>query len=189
MNPVEYIVRESQRAKHVRLKVSLYDGSLTVVVPRGFDRRTIPEILQEKEAWINRTRLRIVRQREQAGADPPGALPERVRLRAVREDWRLVYHPGHERFVSATESDDSVLVVDGRVRDTKLCEQVLRRWVAGRARKHLVPWLAALSAEHMLPVGRTAVRAQRTRWASCSRRKTISLNKKLLFLPPSLGNT
>src|SRR5262249_44058438 len=27
---------------------------------------------------------------------------------------------------------------------------------------------------------------QRTRWASCSRRKTLSLNSKLLFLPPEL---
>ncbi|NIN12121.1 MAG: DUF45 domain-containing protein [Gemmatimonadales bacterium] len=35
-------------------------------------------------------------------------------------------------------------------------------------------------------MGRTIVRAQRTRWGSCSRRSTISLNKKLLFLPAPL---
>jgi hypothetical protein len=33
---------------------------------------------------------------------------------------------------------------------------------------------------------RAFVKRQRTRWASCSRHKTISLNNKLLFLSPEL---
>jgi len=30
------------------------------------------------------------------------------------------------------------------------------------------------------------VRSQRSRWGSCSRRRAISLNQKLLFVPPPL---
>jgi len=35
--------------------------------------------------------------------------------------------------------------------------------------------------------GRVLVKSQRTRWGSCSRRKTISLNLKLLFIPQDLA--
>jgi hypothetical protein len=34
--------------------------------------------------------------------------------------------------------------------------------------------------------GRAYIKRQKTRWASCSRHKTISLNAKLLFLPSEI---
>ena len=186
MHHAEYTVRESARAKHVRLKVSVYDGSLTVVVPRGFDRRQIPQIVREKRRWLERARARIASQRRQVGCEPTGVLPERVRLRAIDEEWELDYRPGSARSVFAAESAGAVLVVGGAVHETEACREVLRRWVTAKARSNLVPWLAELSAEHGLAIGRTMVRAQRTRWASCSRKGTVSINKKLLFVPAPL---
>jgi predicted metal-dependent hydrolase len=47
-------------------------------------------------------------------------------------------------------------------------------------------WLDELSAEHRLPYAKASIRQQRTRWGSCSRHGTISLNARLLFLPPVL---
>ena len=63
---------------------------------------------------------------------------------------------------------------------------VLRRWLARRCHDALVPWLREISREKHLPFGRTLVKMQKTRWASCSRHQTVSLNMKLLFLPPEL---
>lgn len=52
----EYVVRESPRAKNVRLKLSARDG-LIVVVPVGFDHRRIPGLLEKKgNGWIKRWR-------------------------------------------------------------------------------------------------------------------------------------
>jgi predicted metal-dependent hydrolase len=59
----DYTIRESRRAKHVRLKVSLYDASLVVTVPHGFDRREIARILNEKRQWIERMQKRVINQR------------------------------------------------------------------------------------------------------------------------------
>ena len=41
---VPYSIRESARARYLRFRVTL-DKGLEVVVPRGYDRRRIPELL------------------------------------------------------------------------------------------------------------------------------------------------
>ncbi|MFB3879817.1 MAG: M48 family metallopeptidase [Armatimonadota bacterium] len=179
-----YTVRVSPRAKHARLLLSLRDGGLTVVIPRGFDRRQIPEMIQEKQAWIERARRRILEQRRRAGAESGDGLPALISLRAIGEQWRVEYRrDGDERRAPA---DNRVLTVSGAIEDAEGCRQAVCRWLHRKARAHLVPRLLELSREHKLPVTRVTIRSQRTRWGSCTERRSISLNGKLLFLPPRL---
>jgi hypothetical protein len=77
-------------------------------------------------------------------------------------------------------------MVHGDERDAEACRAALRRWLARKARTTLAPRLAVLACEHGFDLGPVSIRMQRTRWASCSRRRVISLNVKLLFLPPEL---
>jgi hypothetical protein len=62
----------------------------------------------------------------------------------------------------------------------------MKRWLSRRAGDRLVPWLQQISEQHGMPFLRAVIKGQRTRWASCSRKKTINLNYKLLFLPPRI---
>jgi predicted metal-dependent hydrolase len=63
---------------------------------------------------------------------------------------------------------------------------VLRRWLTRYAQQQLEPWLRRVSVETGLTFTQVTIRGQKSRWGSCSRRRTISLNYKLLFLPPHL---
>ena len=60
----------------------------------------------------------------------------------------------------------------------------LDRELRDRARRELPPQLLALAAHHGLEVSQVSIRNQRSRWGSCSSRGHISLNFRLLLMPP-----
>lgn len=182
---LDYIVRESSKAKHVSLKMSI-KGDLEVIVPKGFDQKRIPEILQSKQRWIERVVRRMATQQALAGTDIVAERPQRIALQAIAEDWQVKYQPGKPSIVQIREQAQHKLLLQGNIDDIELCKAALQRWVIHKAEKHLSPWLQTVSQEINLPFKGVSVRQQKTIWGSCSIRKTISLNCKLLFLPRAL---
>lgn len=187
----DHVVRESHRAKHVHLRLSLHDG-LEVVVPVGFDRGEIPHLLEEKARWIERAERDMEAQRALLDAQPRDRLPARIELLAIDEVWTLDTTSTSARRVSLRESPEQRLTLSGPV-DEARWRPALRRWLAARARVVLVPWVEREAARHRLRHGPVTIRWQRTRWGSCSRRAaagkpsaSLSLNAGLLFLPPHL---
>lgn len=59
----------------------------------------------------------------------------------------------------------------------------IERHLRQRATHDLPRRVAVLAASHGITVGRVSVRNQRSRWGSCSRRGTISLNWRLIQTP------
>jgi predicted metal-dependent hydrolase len=79
-------------------------------------------------------------------------------------------------------------VVSGDQADYEACRQAIRRWLTRRAREVLIPRLASLARQHGLVFDRVSIRQQQSRWGSCSRRGSISLNAKLLFMPSAAAD-
>lgn len=182
-------MRVSDRAQRVRL-VMRPEG-LEVVIPHGFDRRRIPGILESKRRWIKRASGLVEERRRRMEDDPP-KLPERVTLPAIGEEWTVEYRPaqggnaGDPKASAAArvrETSGKRLLVAGDPEDFTGCRDALCRWLSRRARRELVARLDELAVIHGLEYGKVTVRQQRTRWGSCSHRKNISLNARLLLLP------
>ena len=55
-----------------------------------------------------------------------------------------------------------------------------------RARAELPPRLMEIAAAHALTVTGVSIRNQRTRWGSCGRDGNISLNWRLVLMPPAV---
>ena len=185
MTPVAYQVRVSSQAKHPRLKMSARDG-LVVVIPDGFDEARIPSLVEGKREWISRTQDRLRDQVKFLVPQPPGLPPERILLRAIGQDWSVTYRPTEATGVTAVERRGQQLLVFGDIEETGRVVDALRRWLARQTREHVVPWLTTLGGDRGLHASGVTVRAQRTRWASCSAKGVISLNVRLLFLPSHL---
>lgn len=179
----DYRVRISTRARHLQLKVTA-TGHVEVVVPRGSDPRAVPLFVAQHRVWLDRTLARV--RAERAHPELGAGVPSVVDLAAIGERWRIetAASLGSRTRVAVHEAGGGVLKVGGDQEDAT--RQLLQRWLTRRARQRLVPWLGQVSEECGLAFARASVRAQRTRWGSCSSRDTISINRSLLFLPPHL---
>jgi len=189
------------------------ERGVEVVIPPGFDAGRVPSLVGQWGPWIERAQLRLRagegrRQRRQeqliaAGLEGADGVPQRVVLAAVGEEWLVVRPAGPaapatgagRMVVPAAEAAGAVRLrvgEDGRLRltggtyDPEACRQALRRWMSRRGQAVLVPWLGAVAEETGLQAGPVCIRGQRTRWGSCGRDGTISLNRGLLLLPPAL---
>jgi predicted metal-dependent hydrolase len=158
------------------------------VVPRGFDYGRIPELVREKNAWIERKTAELEARHALSETEPPDSMPTRLLLRGLGEEWAVGYLPEDSPSprTKVVEGSENTLLVSGRPEDPYECAAALRPWLGRKTHRHVKPWLADLAEEHGFAFNRVFVRAQKTRWASCSSHLNISLNLKLLFLPEDL---
>ena len=177
-----YTVRVSAKARRVILRISRRVG-FEVVVPAGYNRREVPSIVAGKRQWIERTlrRLGPLWSEEEAGI-----LPTVLDLRAVDIRWRVSYGVGRTGRPGAVRCADGHVEVRCDPACPEACRHALRCFLKERAQRVLIPQLETLALQKNLPYARVHIRGQKTRWGSCSARGTVSLNWKLLFLPPEL---
>ncbi|MBD2187298.1 M48 family metallopeptidase [Pseudanabaena mucicola] len=183
-----YTVRVSDRAKCVRLSLSVEAG-LEVVIPTNYDHHKIPEIVEKKRDWITRNQLKLNQREAFFQAQSPHELPTKINLRSLNEEWHIEYQqvPTRARAISIREDKTQFkLVVNGDITDVIACKFFLKKWLIKKAEKHLSSWLRQVSINIQLPYRTTTVRSQKTLWGSCSCDRNISLNYKLLFLEPNV---
>jgi predicted metal-dependent hydrolase len=163
---IRYSVRRSARARRVRVNVHAHSG-VEVVLPLRAPERAAAAAVSELRPWIER-RLGEVRRARALIASRRGTLPYLGRpLLLVPEPGRVRVHRDGERL--------RVPGADGRPAIERFYRRCARREIAGR-----------LDAATAL-VGQTyrglSIRAQRTRWASCTERGAMSFNWRLLLAP------
>lgn len=177
-------IKPNPRAKRVLVKLIPNKG-IEVVVPKRFDTRQVPDILEDKRGWIERTRSRLEAQGvDFSGRDPE--LPEIIDLPTAERAYDVSYIDGPLP-VRVTENATRLLV-RGPSSDEPALLEGLRKFVAKKAREILLPRLDEISRATGLHYSAMRVRRQKTRWGSCSARGTISVNAKLLFLPRHLSD-
>jgi len=181
---LEYAVRVSARAKRLQLKVTAW-GQVEVVVPRHVSISHAVPFLRKHRQWLQHI---LATQRALRAAQPAlGSLaPDRIHLEGLAEEWQVSYAQGQSARVYAAIEDDGRRLLRVEFTDAAVAYVPLQRWMHDHARLRLIPWLQTVSEECRLPYCRATVRAQKTRWGSCTAFGHISLNRHLLFLPPRL---
>ena len=196
----EWPVRRSVRARRMSARV-FRDGRVEIVVLQRARPDEVARFVAQHRKWIERTQTRA---RQAAPAHPPGSrrlpVPE-LRLEALGESWRVehescpvtarllvVSRPGARvgAIADLQSGPEGVLLLRASLQDQQGMRRVLVEWLRERlctAALELLPPLADAMAADFSAV---RIGCQRSRWGSCSRRGTISLNCSLLFQRPAV---
>ena len=181
MSTVPYTIRRSDRARRVRIQVSA--EGVEVVVPRRTALRDVEPFVQTKQPWIERTLLRM----RAAEADRPRpVLADGGTVPYLGEQLGLSIRieAGRSRSHVALRGDTlRVAVSGGGETDVR---HALERWYRSRAREEVAIRLDAAVARAGTAYTGLSIRAQRTRWASCSSSGRMSFNWRLLLAPPEI---
>ena len=175
---IDYRVRRSERARHARVVVSP-EGQVEVVLPRRMALRHAEPLVAEKRRWIERTLRRF----EAARAAAPVRLEDRGIVPYLGQELtlRVRVDPGRSR-AHVTRRGEA-LEVSVATAGPQPLRDALERWYRREARAEVEPRLDAATRRAGRSYRALSIRAQRTRWASCSSSGAMSFNWRLLLAP------
>jgi predicted metal-dependent hydrolase len=177
---VPFRLRRSSRNRYLR--VSVRDtGEVTLSVPPFVSDTGALEFLRSQAEWLVRTMGKLPLRRmdivEHLRAEPWLSLDGR-RAHVMLDKSSLRTH-----WVADPERGETIIrcFMDSGSLDDELAKalvEMARQYVPARARQ--------LAVSHALPLGHVRIRNQRTLWGSCTGRGDLSINWRIILLPPEL---
>jgi predicted metal-dependent hydrolase len=149
------------------------DGTARLAIPRRGTEAEGLRFLERSEAWLLR---RVAQWRQRSNARQPWVDGSRFLFRGEEVALRIENVNRDVRLSFA----DQAFVVPGKLPDYR---EAISAHLRQLAERELPQRTRELAAQHNITVKRITVRAQKTRWGSCSVRGTISLNWKLIQSP------
>ncbi len=178
MNNPCYQLRISSRAKHARITIKP-SRQIEVVLPLGMPKREADKLVQQQQNWIQRT---LTRMQRQAPMKSDYAAPACIELPAICEKVQVVYVAEQKKPFIWNQKMSQLSVCN----DKESVPELLRCWLKEHAKQYLPALLKEIASEMHVDYRAVSIRLQKMRWGSCSMQGNISLNAKLLLLPPQV---
>lgn len=167
----------SNRAKYIRIKIS-NSGDLSVVLPKGISEKHAHSFIRKKSQWIFNNLQKIT-------TNDSGKYPDCIDLELLDEHWEIQYIDENHT-VKLEEVSNNSLEIKGNIEDWDAIKSLLNKWCKVKSQNTFTVMVEALAEEHGFHFNRLTIRSQKTRWGSCSNKKNINLNSKLVLMPENV---
>jgi hypothetical protein len=161
---VEYTLRYSPKARYMRLQVHIENG-LEVIVPRGIEKREAEDFIIRKEDWI----LKHL-----------NAKRDRNSIRYLGNDIKVaqkfdLFIPRHK-----ISFKDGILHITSPESSGDEIKTIYDAWLKHLGKKYIPARTGQLARKYGFNFSKVIIKGQKTRWGSCSVRKNLSFNYKLM---------
>jgi hypothetical protein len=170
--PLPLLMVRNPRARRYLLRLRP-DGTARVTIPRGGSTAVARQFVERHAAWLERELQRLQTQ-------PRKPVVWKIGTEIFLRGDAVRIEAGLNREVETVRFGSESVRVSDPAADLRLAIEGHLRQLATR---ELPPRVLELAARHGLTVRRITVRSQKSRWGSCSRRGTISLNWRLIQTP------
>jgi len=172
------VIIDRRKVKHARLRVA-ETGEVRLIIPMHLEDGQVAELLTRKASWIAEKQAFLTRHTQER-ITPCDLAPHSLLLHG---------EPYHISFDSRLGNRTRVIHT-GKVIESGLRledERIRQAWYRRYARSTLCAQVAELGIRYGFPfTGRIYIREQATKWGNCSRLGNISLNWRLILVPPSV---
>jgi predicted metal-dependent hydrolase len=163
---VAFVRRRGTRRYVLRV---MDDGGLRVTMPWWGSKREARQFVESQRRWITRQRERRAARVSPLWVSGRGVLIDGAMVPLMAEGDGAVRLAG----VEVARAPDPAAIRAG-----------VTAWLRARAQRDLPAEVLALAERHGLTVSRVTIRNQSSRWGSCARGGAISLNWRLVQVPP-----
>lgn len=165
-------VRTSSRARRLRL-VSGIRG-VEAIVPAGYEQAKLQEFVEQKRDWIIRT----------------ARYYDRLRQRTAHTEFDAIYYLGKRYRVKLVKDLHPSAVVSEtlgtatfHVSDMRRYKQEIEKWYKEETARIIAERLPTASARLGLAYNKFTVKRQKSRWASCSKKRNLNFSLLLAAAP------
>lgn len=169
---IPIVYKPSLRVKRISLRLSPKEFAFILTHPPRATHRQLQRFLDQCGPWIKRQLEKVT--------DAPSLHPGAI-LSLYGEDFECIHDPLRRKPVLCQETKTLRLPL-------KVSQKDLHSLFKKVAHEKLLPLLYKAVEDLDQRVEKVSFRDSKTRWGSCSGRKTISLNWRLVFLPPEVGH-
>ena len=151
------------------------DGYIQVTLPPRGNRKDALVFVEKNKIWLEKqweAREQKLQERQKADRERPS-----IHYRGKLEPVSVISADGKTHVSFA----DRCLPIDLRRMNLK---QWLEHWLRYQASAELPDRVDFFARQHGFQFNHITIRDQRTRWGSCSSNRTISLNWRLIQIPP-----
>jgi predicted metal-dependent hydrolase len=165
----------SKRTKRLRL-VSGING-VQAIVPLNYRTQELESFVASKRDWIHKTSQYYGKLKDRCGGLEPHAiyfLGSKYRFYVVKDRQQ------------STVVSDTIKLITFHVTDMRRYKQHIHEWYKQQTARIIADRLPALAGMLNLQYNKASIKSQKSRWASCSKKRNLHFNLLLVAAPPEV---